>query len=189
MWHWRRLGALTFVSPCRTLGASKRGLSMADKQFAFRTDNGSYVCAEGGGGGEVVADRPAVGKWELFTVVRLRPVSRPWYRTIFGGRLPNAYVAIRAANGQYLCAEGGGSVDGEGGEVVADRNNIGRWETFKMEWTTPPGDTEYGATFTLMTELFSYVCAEGGGGGPVVANRSEPGPWETFLTVEPPQPL
>ena len=162
---------------------------MADKQFAFRTDNGSYVCAENGGGREVVADRPAVGKWEVFTVVQVRPISRPWFRRLGGRRLPDAYVAIRAANGQYLCAEGGGSVDGEGGDVNANRDQIGDWETFKMEWKTQPGDTEYGATFTLMSQLFSYVCAEGGGGGAVVANRSVPGPWETFLAVEPPQPL
>jgi hypothetical protein len=161
---------------------------MADTQFAFRTDDGSYVCAENGGGDKVVADRPAVGKWEVFTVVQLRPVSKPWFRRLFGRRLPDAYVAIRAANGQYVCAVGGGSPGGDG-EVRADRDQIGPWETFKMEWKTQPGDTEFGASFTLMAQNYVYLCAESGGGGDVVANRSTPGPWETFLTVEPPHPL
>jgi hypothetical protein len=163
---------------------------MADKQFAFRTDDGSYVCAEGGGGGAVVADRPAVGKWEVFTVVRLRPVGRPWFSRLWRRPVPNYYVAIRAANGQYVCAEGGGYLEGEGtGKLMANRDQIGDWETFKMEWKTPPGDTEFGATFTLMAQKFVYVCAESGGGGDVVANRDQAGPWETFLTVEPPHPL
>ncbi len=36
-------------------------------------------------------------------------------------------VGFQAANGQYVCAEGGG-----GRELVANRNQIGPWETF--EW-------------------------------------------------------
>jgi hypothetical protein len=38
------------------------------------------------------------------------------------------WIALRAYNGQYLCAEGGG-----GREVVADRNTVGRWESFQIE--------------------------------------------------------
>jgi len=162
---------------------------MADK-FAFRTHNGNFLSAEGGGGFDVVADRNAVGSWEVFTVVRLRPVFKPWYTYLWRGGVRDYYVAIRAANGQYLCAEGGGSVgDDEGGKLMANRDQIGAWETFKMEWVTRPGDNEYGYPLTLMSQLFSYVCAEGGGGGEVAANRSVAGPWETFLTVEPPHPL
>lgn len=36
-------------------------------------------------------------------------------------------VALQAANGQYVWAEGSG-----GGAVVANRNAIGAWETFKL---------------------------------------------------------
>lgn len=37
--------------------------------YAIRTASGRYWCAEGGGGGAVVANRTAVGGWELFHVV------------------------------------------------------------------------------------------------------------------------
>jgi hypothetical protein len=39
----------------------------------------------------------------------------------------HGYYALQAANGQYVSAEGSG-----GGEVVANRNAIGPWETFKL---------------------------------------------------------
>lgn len=37
-------------------------------QVSLQTSNGRYMCAVGGGGGPVVADRPGVGDWETFTV-------------------------------------------------------------------------------------------------------------------------
>ena len=46
---------------------------------------------------------------------------------------PNATVktkvkcTLKAYNGQYVCAEGGG-----GREIVANRNAIAGWETFRM---------------------------------------------------------
>ena len=79
----------------------------------LRANNGQYVCAEGGGGREVVANRDARGPWETFTVERVRSGDN---------------IALRANNGQYVCAEGGG-----GREVVANRNARGPWETFELE--------------------------------------------------------
>jgi hypothetical protein len=38
------------------------------QRIALRTENGHYVCAEGGGGGEVNATRTAAGGWETFDV-------------------------------------------------------------------------------------------------------------------------
>ncbi len=38
-----------------------------------------------------------------------------------------SYISLRAYNGQYVCAEGGG-----GREVVANRNAVNAWETFKL---------------------------------------------------------
>lgn len=64
-------------------GGSSSGLSDAQKadvlaliaaelkkprQVAFRAAGGQYVCAEGGGGREVVANRPTAGGWETFTL-------------------------------------------------------------------------------------------------------------------------
>ncbi len=77
----------------------------------LRANNGQYVCAEGGGGREVVANRDARGPWETFTVERI-----------------GNNIALRTSNGWYVCAEGGG-----GGQVVADRRARGSWETFRLE--------------------------------------------------------
>jgi hypothetical protein len=85
--------------------------SEPSKKVALRASNGQYVCAEGSGGREVVANRNAIGPWETFTVIE-------------GG---NGHVALQANNGQYVCAEGSG-----GREVVANRNAIGAWETFTL---------------------------------------------------------
>jgi hypothetical protein len=76
-----------------------------------------FVCAEGGGGREVVANRPFRRQWETFTIER-----QP------GGEIhAGDYVALRASNGQYVCAEGGG-----GREVVANRDVAAGWETFRL---------------------------------------------------------
>jgi carbamate kinase len=79
----------------------------------LRANNGQYVCAEGGGGREVVANRDRALEWETFTVELVAGRSR---------------IALRANNGQYVCAEGGG-----GREVVANRDARGPWETFELE--------------------------------------------------------
>ncbi len=38
------------------------------QQIALRANNGMYVCAEGGGGRELVANRSVIGPWETFTL-------------------------------------------------------------------------------------------------------------------------
>jgi carbamate kinase len=88
----------------------------------LRADNGQYVCAEGGGGGEVVANRDRAQEWETFTVERV-----PGRRGRGNVRTGDS-IALRADNGQYVCAEGGG-----GGEVVANRDRAQEWETFTVE--------------------------------------------------------
>ena len=89
-------------------------------QGALRVNNGQFVCAEGGGGREVVANRSAIRAWETFTILRADGS---------GGEITNGQqVALRANNGQFFCAEGGG-----GREVVANRSAIQAWETFTIE--------------------------------------------------------
>ncbi|MEI6103132.1 MAG: hypothetical protein WCP70_04235, partial [Methanothrix sp.] len=62
---------------------------------------------------------------------------------------------------------GGGSV------VVANRNAVGAWETFRV--------VELGNNnIALRANNGQYFCAEGGGGSVVVANRNAVGAWETF---------
>jgi hypothetical protein len=43
-------------------------VSLAGQRIALKTNDGHYLCAEAGGGGEVNATREAVGGWETFTV-------------------------------------------------------------------------------------------------------------------------
>ncbi len=78
-----------------------------DFAVALRANNGQYVCAEVGGGRELVANRDHVGGWETFGLVYLG----------------NNSVALRACNGQYVSAEGENA-------VVANSTSIGLNETF-----------------------------------------------------------
>src|ERR687898_292541 len=97
-----------------------KGGSMPD--IHLRAYNGQYVCAEDGGGGEVVANRDKAQEWEAFTVER-----GPGRRGRGNVRTGDS-IALRAYNGQYVCAE-----DGGGREVVANRDRAQEWETFTVE--------------------------------------------------------
>lgn len=125
--------------------------------------NGQFVCAEGSGGGTVVANRNWGSTWETFTI---EPLD--------GWLYDGARVALRANNGQYFCAEGGG-----GGSVVANRNIVGPWETFRLE-VVGGGSPFAGRQVALRAYNGQYLCAEGGGGRELVANRWARGTWETF---------
>jgi carbamate kinase len=136
----------------------------------LRADNGQYVCAEGGGGREVVANRDRAQEWETFTL-----------ELIDGRFRGDSRIALRADNGQYVCAEGGG-----GREVVANRDSAREWETFTVERVPGRrgrGNVRTGDSIALRADNGQYVCAEGGGGREVVANRDRAQEWETF-TVE-----
>ncbi len=85
-------------------------IDLGGNRIALQAIDGQYVCAEAGGGREVIANRGAIGDWEAFTVVDA------------GGGL----IALQAHNGMYVCAEGGG-----GRELVADRTAVGDWEKFE----------------------------------------------------------
>ncbi len=119
---------------------------------SLRASNGQYVCAEGGGGQALIANRGSIGGWESFNLIYL-DADR---------------VALQAFNGMYVCAEGGG-----GQALVANRSAIGGWETFTLI-------DRGGGQVALRAHNGQYVCAEGGGGQALVANRDGIGPWETF---------
>ncbi len=138
----------------------------------LRANNGNWVCAENGGGREVVANRPSPHQWETFQIINASDSAKA----------PNygQSIYLKACNGQYVCAEGGG-----GREVVANRPSPHQWETFVL--TLPPG---LSATVAIVPGKSTpvafrawngqFVCAESGGGREVVANRGAVGPWETF---------
>ncbi len=121
-------------------------------KVALRAHNGQYVCAEGGGGRELVANRDWIREWETFELIKLGDNK----------------VALRAHNGQHVCAEEGG-----GRELVANRDWIREWETFEFI-------TLMDNKVALRAHNGQYVCAEGGGGDGIFANRNHIGEWETF---------
>lgn len=94
----------------------------------MQAHDNKYVCAEGGGGREVVANRLNAAAWEMFTL----------YDVSGDGIRDGSRVALRAHNGQYVCAENGG-----GREIVANRDNIDRWETFTIEFLFPNGRPQW----------------------------------------------
>jgi hypothetical protein len=135
----------------------------------LRANNGQYVCAIGGGGGTIVADRSVAAEWETFQLV---DQNGPPLRS-------GDQSALRANNGQFVCAEGSG-----GGGLVANRSAIGEWERFTiLRADGSGGEIANGQQVALRTSNGHFVCAEGGGGREVVGNRRAIQAWETF-TIE-----
>lgn len=164
----------------------------------LRAHDGSYLCAVGRGGDLLLADRPVAGEWETFDLVELgggrvafRAAGGQYVRAELGGGgrvvvnrdnrdqevvllddgVP--FVSLRAPNGRYWCAQGGGY----GGQpVVANRASVGGdWERFGLT-------TNADGTIALQAkEGRKYVQAENGGGKRVLANGDSIGIWEKFV--------
>jgi hypothetical protein len=132
--------------------------------------DGYYVCTEGGGGREVVANRTGPGAWETFTL-----------HDVNGGSLESGdAVFIQGPHGQFLCAEGSG-----GQNVVANRYYPGPWEQFTFVKLFGTGTIGSGDQIAIQVNNGQYWCAENGGGSVVNANRNAIGPWEEFtLTLQ-----
>ena len=125
--------------------------------ISLRTVNGFYLCAEGGGGSVVMADRIEPGPWEQW---------EPYLHE-------DGLVSLISQNGDYLCAELDGSVN-------ANRPGAGPWEKFQMEvrGTSVAFKTHHGTY--LQTPL-------GGGPGIKLVhatNPQMPGEWEFFVSSE-----
>jgi hypothetical protein len=118
------------------------------------SSNGQYLCAEGGGGGSIFANRGALHEWETFRLIDL------------GG----GTVALQSHNGHFLCAENNG-----GQEVVINRTAIGPWETFTL---VRHGD----GRVSLRAGNGQWVCAEQEGGY-IEANRDVCDEWEKFELI------
>jgi hypothetical protein len=83
-----------------------------------------------------------------------------------------AYVSLRAANGRFVAAEGGG-----GRDLVANRTEVSNWERFKLA-TPDGGRLGWRRNVTLMGWGGQFVVAEPG--AVLRNNRNAAGPWETF---------
>jgi hypothetical protein len=110
-------------------GSSLDAFGDGDEVVLGTRDRGYYVCAEGGGGQPIVANRTGVGAWEVFIIHKIAPgPNSPNDRYIRSGDK----VALTAANGQYWSADNGG-----GSGVTANRDGVGAWETFTIQFVRP----------------------------------------------------
>jgi len=99
--------------------------------IALRSFNGCYVCAEGGGGGLVIANREydTPGPWETFTVFIVDDAA--------------GIVALQTHNGQYLTAEPDGTVTATRPNTEAPGpwecwTSALRWWVVEIDGTVPP---------------------------------------------------
>lgn len=140
-------------------------------KVALRSVNGSYVTAEGGGGGDVTCNRLKIGPWETFILVDKNG----------GGLISGDSVNLRASNGLYVVAENGGDAN-----VNANRAVAGPWESFTIVKVGGAGNTiKPGDSVAFRSSAGKYLTAEGGGGQNVTCNRAAVGAWETFTYVTP----
>lgn len=92
--------------------------------ITFQANNGMFLCAEGGGGREVVANRPVASIWGTFALLDRS-----------GGSLNDGDgIFLQGYDGNYVCAEGGG-----GRELVCNRRVASIWETFTIKNRSRPG--------------------------------------------------
>ena len=130
------------------------------KITSLQTSIGFYLCAEEGGGREVVADRPAVGPWEEFTITENDDNT----------------ISLQTHDGSFLTAE----LDRK--TVVARATQSGEWERYTYE-------VRDDKIVAFKTHHGTYLQATGGGGaGSVLVQVGDdpnlPGEWEFFTASE-----
>jgi beta-glucosidase len=116
--------------------------------------NDRYVCAEDGGNSSLIANRDAVGPWEIFDLI---PSG-------------DGTIGLRSnANGKYVTAEDVGAAS-----LIANRDSLGPWEKFSIQ--------DAGSGYVALKAGINdkYVTAESAGISPLIANRDEIGSWEKF---------
>lgn len=122
----------------------------------LRTVNQFYVCAEGGGNGIAVANRPEAGPWETWTV----------------HILDDGCVALQSHDGHFLTAVPDGTV-----EVRATEAN--EWERFEIEIR------DVGVAFKSAHGTYLHPPYGGGTNHPmrvVGDDPNLPGEWEFFVS-------
>jgi hypothetical protein len=169
---------------------------------AFADHN--LVTAESAGAAPLIANRTAIGQWEVFDVedhgdgtvslrsmvnfkyvtaesqgakplIANRDVVGPWETFDWIPRGGHDFALRAHANGKIVCAESAGA-----SSLIANRTAIGPWETFTYipndpVFVTPPASI----TMTALANN-ELVTAESAGALPLIANRTAAGQWETF---------
>lgn len=102
-------------------GPKQRELRDRDSVL-MQVHNGQFVCAEYGGGGPLIANRPTAGEWEIFTLIKVSNHDDPVIKS-------GDQIALQVHDGRFVCAESGG-----GRELMANRSSIQEWETFRVEF-------------------------------------------------------
>jgi len=143
------------VSACQQ-GTGFRVLSAAPPpQISLRAHaNNNYVSADNAGASPLIANRAAIGQWELFDEIDLG----------------NGNIALQAhANNNYVTADNAGA-----SPLIANRAVLGTWETFLLIHNAD------GSISLKAQANGDYVTADSAGAGPLIANRTAIGPWEEF---------
>jgi hypothetical protein len=106
---------------------------------ALQATTGPYLCAEGGGGGDVVANRSAIGSWEQWRVFGYDKASGSRWPDggvfepgvgITGDRNAHPHgvrIGLQAANGMWVSASSAGN-----GPLTANGPAYAGWEMFEL---------------------------------------------------------
>jgi hypothetical protein len=138
-------------------GIEGESLETPSRKISLQAWNGQYIRAEGGGGGEVLANEGEIDEWATFDLIELE----------------DSKIGLRAHNGDFVCAEGGG-----GREIIASRKELHAWETFEL---IPQEDDRV----ALRVHQGQYVSVENDAGGVVVvARRGSPHERATFRLIQ-----
>lgn len=125
-----------------------------------------YLCAEGGGGGAVNANRAVAQAWETFTLLDRND----------GALNSGDLVHLRAADGRYVQAYGGG-----GSSINAASSNQLDWETFRIVKREGTGTINSGDLVGLQAiNSGRWISALEGGGGGVDVHGVALDTWESF---------
>lgn len=121
-------------------------------KVALKSFYGAFVTAELNTDGELIANRPDVGDWEIFELLRL----------------PDGKIAFRACNGNFV-----GVKLNEHCQLVADRSDIQGWEAFTLH---PMSEGK----FAIQAFNRLFVSADFTRNGELVANCPKAQGWEAF---------
>jgi len=148
------------ISSCTAISTVTHSVN----NVAFKSAHNKYLVAEGNGGGDVNANRSAIGSWEKFNLELLSSGS-----CITSG----ATIAVSTQANHYLRATSSGDLDGKASVV-------GSWEQLTLvNHSDGSGCLASGDSVSLKSSSNLYVVAESN--GDANANRSAMGSWERFV--------
>ncbi len=117
--------------------------------------NNNIICAENYGNDPLIANRTAVGNWELFQLIT---------------NADGTISLLSQINNKYVCAD-----LNQGAKLIARSDSIQQWEKFQKV------DLSDGTVALLALANNQYVCTDLDNGAVLIANRAAVGgAWEAF---------